>query len=138
MKLIDTNVLVYALGGPHPYKASSQKIMEKYAAGEIEVNISTEVLQEILDVYHRRQRNPEFALRAFDQLVIQFPSPFPILTGTARTARDILERNPRLQARDAFHIAVVFEHRLEGIISVDRAFDQVAGLKRFDPKELAA
>ena len=43
-----------------------------------------------------------------------------------------------MASRDAIHAAVVFEHRLEGIISADRAFDGIAGLTRFDPKELAA
>jgi predicted nucleic acid-binding protein len=137
VKLIDANLLIYSVGVIHPYKAPSIEVLARERRGEVEANISTEILQEVLNYYHHRRRT-EFGLRLFDDLMLQFPSPYPILVGTIRTARQILEGHPVLDARDAIHAAVVFEHRLEGIISADRAFDGIAGLTRFDPKELAA
>jgi predicted nucleic acid-binding protein len=53
-------------------------------------------------------------------------------------AAQILVQHPVLQSRDAIHAAVVFENKLEGIISADRGLDVIDGLVRFDPKELAA
>jgi predicted nucleic acid-binding protein len=137
LKLIDANVLMYTVGGEHPYKRPSIAVLAKQQLGEIEANINAEVLQEILHFYHRRKRTVE-GFRLFDDVVVKFPSPFPILASTVRMARQVLGNNPRLQSRDALHAAVVFEHRLEGIISADRTFDGIAGLRRFDPKELAA
>ncbi len=137
LKLIDTNILMYSVGGDHSYKQPSIRLLAKQQTGEIEANINTEVLQEILHFYRRRNRMPE-GLRLFDDLIVKFPDPYPMLSSTALLARQILSQTPLLQARDAVHAATVFEHSLEGIISADRAFDQVIGLKRFDPKELAA
>ncbi len=137
MKLIDANLIIYSAGRAHPYKGPSIEILARERRGEVEANISTEILQEVLNYYHRR-KSTDFGLRLFDDLMLQFPSPYPILVGTIRTARQVLQGHPRLDARDAIHAAVVFEHRLEGIISADQAFDRIAGLTRFDPKELAA
>jgi predicted nucleic acid-binding protein len=136
MKLIDANVLFYAAGSPHPYRDASTETMRRIQRGEIEAAISTEILQEVLH-YYRRQHRAGDGIRMFDDLIRQFPSPLPIIADTMRGARDILAGYPLLNARDAVHAAVVFEHRLEGIISADRAFDGIAGLTRFDPKELA-
>lgn len=137
MKLLDANVIIYAVGRPHAYKEMSRRVTERMLAGEIEANINTEVLQEVLHYFHR-VRQTQAALDAFDDLASMFPQPIPIDVTTAQLARDLLGRYPFLQVRDAFHAAVVRQHRLEGIISADRAFDRVVGLKRFDPKELAA
>ena len=49
----------------------------------------------------------------------------------------LLAEMPGIEARDAIHAAVVFEHRLEGIVSADRDFDRIPGLRRFDPLEVA-
>jgi predicted nucleic acid-binding protein len=37
-----------------------------------------------------------------------------------------------LGARDAIHAAVVRTHDLEGIVTADKIFDRVKGVKRFD------
>ncbi len=137
MKLIDTNVFVYSLGSDHPYREPSLATLKRIRESEINANISTEILQELLHVYRRRNQL-QLGIELFDDLVGQFPQPLPIVAATAIIARDVLEQYPSLQVRDAFHAAVVFEHNLEGIISADRAFDSIEGLTRFDPKELAA
>ncbi|MDP9180582.1 MAG: hypothetical protein M3O21_02540 [Chloroflexota bacterium] len=99
--------------------------------------MDTEVLQEVLNYYHR-QRRRERALEVFDDLVISLPEPYGVAFSTITLGRQVLEEYSFLQSRDAVRAAVVFEHRLEGIVSADGAFDEVAGLTRFDPKELAA
>jgi hypothetical protein len=49
-----------------------------------------------------------------------------------------MQQHPRIQSRDAFQVATVFEYDLEGLVSADRGFEGIAGLTRFDPIELAA
>ena len=39
-----------------------------------------------------------------------------------------------LVSRDAIHAAVVQTHDLEGIVTADKVFDRIKGLKRFDLK----
>ena len=135
MKLIDTNVFVYALGRPHEYKESCMRLMDQFERGEHQANVDTELLQEIL--YHFWQRGqPQVGLQAFDQIVAGFPDPIPITVHEAAIARDLLSAHPYLEPRDAIHAGVVLAHGLEGIISADRDFNSIPGVTRFDPKDL--
>jgi predicted nucleic acid-binding protein len=136
MKLIDANVVIYSIGRPHDYRDASRRVITLSARRELDATVDTEVLQEVLNYYHRLRRT-EQALQVFDDLVISLPEPYGVAFSTITLARQVLADHPLLQSRDAVHAAVVFEHRLEGIISADRAFDGIAGLTRFDPKELA-
>ena len=104
------------------------------AEAELEANIDTELLQEVLHVFRRRDKDA-VGLGLFDQLLDVFPDPYPIARATATIARSLMGQHPLLGGRDAFHAAVVIEYGLEGIISADRAFDGITSVKRFDPKE---
>ena len=135
MILIDTNIIVYAAGTPHPYKEACNRILAEESSGGGRFTIDVETLQEVLHVYsarHERQRGFE----TFDDLLRIFPNPIPIQRSEAAIARELMERYTGLTARDALHAAVVIVHSLEGIASADSAFGQISGLKRFDPLEL--
>ena len=134
MRLIDANVVVYAIGQPHAYRESCRRVIALAYRGGIEANVDVELLQEILHYYHRR-RATDVGLGVVASLLRRFASPFPMAHDTVRLARQILGQYRHLQARDAFHAAVVVEHGLEGIISADRGFDRISGVKRFDPNE---
>ncbi|MCR4321994.1 MAG: PIN domain-containing protein [Candidatus Brocadiaceae bacterium] len=45
----------------------------------------------------------------------------------------LMHKYPKLVARDAIHAAVAITYDLEGIISVDKVFEGIKGLKRFEP-----
>lgn len=135
MKLIDTNVFIYAVGEPHVYKESCATLMAKLETGEEAANIDSELLQEILYYFWRRRRHGEGA-GLFDRLVAGFPDAFPITVAEVRRARELLGAQPLIEPRDAIHAAVVLTHGLEGIISADRGFDAIPGIRRFDPIEL--
>lgn len=137
MKLIDSNVIIYAHGVPHPYRESCRQLLEDVETGKFAACLSTEVVQEVMNIYHRRGHTREAAAIARDLLVL-FPVVFDVTTMTIRLAIDILTANSHLQSRDAVHAATVVQQRLEGLVSTDKGFDSVVGLKRFDPKELAA
>lgn len=135
MKLIDANVVIYAIGRPHPFRESCRRILADSYSGRLEANVNVELLQEVLHYYHR-QGATDIGLRLCRDLMTGFRAPFLVNRETVRIAADLLSRHPQIQSRDAFHAAVVFENGLEGIISADRGFDGIFGLKRFDPLEL--
>ncbi len=137
MKLLDTNVFLYASGVEHPYREPSIRILAMTQDGSLEANTNVEVVQEILHL-HQARKELEFGISLARQALELFPNALPVTAETARSAVALLSRYAFLQSRDAIHAAVVLEHNLEGIISADRAFDGIAGLRRFDPKELAA
>lgn len=133
MRLIDTNAVVYAVGQAHPLKVSASKILSSIAEGALQANLDTESLQEILHLYSLRgERRKGF--RTLENLLVLFPNPIPIGREEIEKARDLMLDHAFLGARDAIHAAVVVSHDLEGIITADKAFDGVRGVKRFDIK----
>ena len=135
MKLLDTNVVVYAIGGPHPYMEPCRRLLQDIAQGSNDYAIDVELLQEVLHIYSYRARRRE-AIHVFDRLIRVFPHPLPVREEEVKQARELLDRYERLSPRDAIHAAVVQAHDLEGIITTDRTFREIRGLAVFDPKDV--
>lgn len=136
MRLLDTNVFLYAAGRAHPYKIPCAGLLREAARRIGEYAIDAELLQEVMYVYSLRGERVR-GLSAFDDIVAAFPNPIPIGKEEMVEARRLLEDYPALSPRDAIHAAAVTTRSLEGIITTDRAFREVRGLTVFDPKDLA-
>ncbi|MCH7713015.1 MAG: type II toxin-antitoxin system VapC family toxin [Chloroflexi bacterium] len=132
MKLLDTNIFIYAQGGPHRYFGACRALVSRLGPDSSSFTIDTELLREVLHVYILRGERAR-AFRTFDRLMSLFPQPVPLAADEALLARQILERYPSLSPRDAIHAAVVSTHHLEGIVTADAAFGQVQGLTVFNP-----
>lgn len=52
-----------------------------------------------------------------------------------RRVPDLVDRYPRLEARDIVHVATCLHEGITEIISPDRGFDAVDGLTRIDPTD---
>ncbi len=135
MKLIDANVFIYARGQPHRYRDPCRRLLADVSAGREIANTDAEALQEVVYVYWYRRRH-DIGLRYLDRLLKLFQAPFSVDHAIMLGARLVLGTHPRLDPRDAIHASVVIQHGLEGIISTDRAYDGIAGVTRFDPKDL--
>ena len=136
MRLLDTNVFIYAHGKAHPYREPCRILVANLAAGPLAYTIDTELLQEVMHVYDARG-DRAFGLVLFDSVVEVFANPVPISGVEIRAARWLLGESASLSPRDAIHAAVVLTHGLEGIVTTDRAFREVRGLRVFDPLDLA-
>jgi predicted nucleic acid-binding protein len=132
LKLVDTNVFIYALGRPHEYKSSCLELLRQFEEGQHDANVDAELLQEILFIFWRRGHLAEGSALV-DRVHAAFSQPLPVTSDDVRFARDILMNQPALAPRDTIHAAIVLAHGLEGIISADRGFDSIPGLRRFDP-----
>ncbi len=132
MILVDSNILMYAAGTPHPNKRSSLEFLRRAAGGELEVTLNAEVLQEILHRYRALNRWKE-GMRVYDQARHIVPLTIPITAGILDRSRLLLDEYEDLMSRDAVHAAVVEIHRLEAICSYDRDFDQISWLRRIEP-----
>ncbi len=131
MRLIDTNVIVYAVGKAHPLREGARQVLDRVGEGALQANIDAEVLQEILHVYNARRERRK-GVDTIDDLLLLFPNPFPIGREEIEAARDLMRAYSFLSARDAVHAAVVQTHELEGIITADKIFNRIKSLKRFD------
>lgn len=87
-----------------------------------------EVLQEILHRYVAIGRRDAIQ-PAFEALLSIVDDVFPITVATLERARDVV-LSSNISARDAIHVAVMQRQGIEEILSFDRGFDGVAGIRR--------
>ncbi len=132
---IDANVVLYAAGAAHRYKAPCEAVLAVVAREPSPCFTSTEVLQEVLNVYIRRgdRVRATAAIAAMRELL--GPKIVSVLPGDVYAAA--ANQQPGLQARDLVHLATMARLGLTRIISTDRAFDGVAGIDRLDPARFA-
>jgi len=129
---LDTNIVLYAAGGPHPLRESCASVLRRVADGRLNATVNSEVIQEILYVLIRRGRRDD-ALKLADHLTSLFPDLLAVTREDVATACGLLRRYPRLTVRDAVHVGTMLRNGLRTVVSVDSDFDQVAEIRRVDP-----
>ncbi len=132
MKLIDTNIIMYAIGKVHPLKEPCREVLQKVTRGETDANIDVGVLQELLCVYSSRGDRAK-GLKVIEEMLVIFSTPFVIGRAEIERAKDLMRKYTILTARDAIHCAIAINHRLEGIISTDKDLDIVTEISCFKP-----
>lgn len=132
MKVLDTNIIVYAVGRHHRYKRACVQLLQDVANGTADFNIDVELLQEILYLYTARGERA-LGLSTCKDVLMMFPNPFPITREDLLLAHVLLTDYPKLLPRDAIHAAVTLANHLEGIVSADKVFDAIESLNRIDP-----
>jgi len=130
--LVDSNILMYAAGAAHPNKAPSVALLERIADGDLAATIDAEVLQEILHRYRAIGRWREGRV-VYDLARQLFPSVIPVTGTILDRARQLLDADTAIMARDALHAAVVLTEGLDAICSFDRDFDRISGVVRWEP-----
>ena len=129
MILIDSNVPMDLVGANHPHKTDAQRLLERLALDNRRLVSDAEVLQEILHRYVAIGRLDAIH-PAFEALLGAVDDVFPVTVENVTSAREILLASPVLSARDAIHVAVMRQHGVEEILSFDRAFDDIPGIRR--------
>ena len=132
MILVDTNIIMYAAGAPHPNKQPSVRLLDRIARGDIEAAIDAETLQEILHRYRAINRW-EGGKAVYDLARQIFHVIFPVTTEALDQARQLLDYHNGLMARDALRAAIAINERLEAIYSYDTDFDAISGIRRIEP-----
>lgn len=130
---LDTAVLTLALGADHPERQACRSLLGAAADGASELHISVETLQELL--FHRMRREERSdavsavrhvraacVLHDFNEAVVE------------TTLNLVSESN--IRGRDAVLAATALGAGFSQIVSPDRDFDGVPGLRRVDPHEL--
>lgn len=129
MIFVDSNIPMYLVGAPHPHKADAQRLLERCIAAEERLVTNVEVLQEILHRYTAIGRRDAIA-PAFEALLGVVDEVFPVELPDVERARDLLLASPELSARDALHAAVMERRSVNSILTFDRGFDSLAGVRR--------
>lgn len=133
MILLDTTILVYAVGDHHPLQEPCREVIERVGDGRLAATTTIEVIQEFVHVRsHRRGRTDARRLgMSFADLLGPLAQPTADDLGVGL---DLFERHDSLGSFDAVLAAVVLERpHLTGLMSADRAFGDVEGLTHLDP-----
>ena len=136
---LDTNVIIYAAGTPHPYKAPCVQIMDDLEAGRLHAAINTEVPQELLYRYHQLHL-PEKGLQLCER-VLKYPlTVLPVTEPDIRLALEYYAalHSKGIEPRDAVHAATMKTHGIRLLLSADRAFDLLGFIERIDPPNYAS
>ena len=129
MILVDSNIPMYLVGGPHPRKSDAQRLLEMLVSERQRLVTDADVLQEILHRYAAINRR-ETIQPAFDALFRIVDEVLGVDRVVAERAKEIVLGHQRLSARDAVHVAVMQCHGIERILSFDSGFDGVPGITR--------
>lgn len=129
---VDTGVLAHALGGEHPQRTGCQALLAAARRGDVDLHASVEMVQEL--AFHRLRRTDRSTAvtqaRAAAELCILHPFDAEVLDRALE-----LTATTRLGGRDAVHAATALLAGFSAIVSPDRDFDEVAGLRRIDPAD---
>lgn len=133
---LDSNLIMYSIGSPHPLRGPCKKVLEKIKFQEILGVTNTEVLQEILYRYFSIERRilGEIAYQSMTELCMDI---FPVSVADTDKALEILKKVHAITPRDAVHAATMINNGIKEIISTDPHFDLIQEIKRIDPIKLS-
>jgi len=133
--LLDTTILVYALGDEHPLRPPCRAVVEAVGAGDLAATTTVEVIQELLHVRARRRnrRDAVVAAHAFAALLSPLLSPDE---DDLRSGLDLFDAVDGIGAFDAVLVATAQRaDAITGLASADRAFAAVRGVTHHDPSD---
>lgn len=132
MIVLDTTVLVYAVGAEHPLRQPCRALIEAVRDGTVAATTTVEVVQEFAHVRARRQGRADAAGVARSYATLLAPL-IVVDADDLRAGLDLFERHARLGAFDGVLAAAAVQHRARGLVSADGAFAHVDGLRHLDP-----
>jgi predicted nucleic acid-binding protein len=122
---VDTNVFMYAVGGPHPLRAEARRFFHAALADRETLVTSVEVLQELMHAYVPVDRF-ETLDAALALARARMGAIWPLLLEDLEFARVLSDAEEGLGARDLIHLACARRRRASAIKTFDRALAAAA------------
>ncbi len=129
---IDSNIIMYALGGHHTLKTPCIRILEKIRSAKIQVCTNTEIFQEILYRYHSLGKK-DVAHKACELLKDIAEPILPVTIEDISKTMYLLDQYT-VPVRDAIHTATMLNNNILHIITTDTHFDKIHEITRLQPK----
>jgi len=135
--LLDSAVPLYASGTDSEQLEPCAAVMVAVASGRLKAFASVEMIREF--VFHRLHRTGDRDRSVADgrdlsEVVTILDFDVAVLHG----ALDLIEQVPSIRGRDAVHAATALVFGPPVVVTPDRAFDDIPGLRRVEPAMLAA
>jgi len=130
--VVDTTVLVYAVGTDHPLRASARRIVTAVGDGSLAATTTVEVIQEFAHVRARRRGRADAVAVAGSFATLFGPLLRPDDADVQRGLA-LYATHDDLGAFDAVLAAAVLgADHLDGLLTADQAFGRVRGLRHYD------
>lgn len=120
MIFVDTNVIVYAVGRPHPLRGPARDFLAGAVEERLPLCTSAEMLQELLHIYLPVDRL-ETLDAALELTASVIRTVWPVEAEDVRFARRLLNRHAGLDARDLIHLSCCLRRGIKRIKTFDRA-----------------
>ena len=135
MILLDTTILVYAVGSEHALREPCRSLIAAIADGRIAGTTTVEVIQEFAHVRARRRGRADAARLAGSYATLL--GPLQVVDHDDLAAGlDLYANSTALGAFDSIlHAAARRRPHITAIASADRAFGEVGGLSHLDPAD---
>ena len=133
LPLLDTNILLRHLCADHPvHSPRATAYLARVEQGELKVRTTDIVIFEAVYTLQRVYHQPKAAIREALLPLIELPG--IVLPGKRRYRRIFdLYVGLNLPFADAYHAVLVERLRLAEIVSFDRDFDRIPGVRRLEP-----
>jgi uncharacterized protein len=130
--VLDTTVLVYAVGDHHAFREPCRQVIEAVQDGQIEATTTVEVIQEFAHVRARQRPRADAAelARAYVELLA------PLLVVEEQDLTEglrLFERHPQLGSFDAVLAAAARSASATAVVSADAAYGTVPQLSHVVP-----
>ena len=134
--MLDTTVLVYAVGDDHALRDPARSLLAAAADGSLRATTTPEAIQEFAHVRARRRDRVDAAALAGGYADLLSPL-LEVGEADLREGLRLFERSDALGAFDAVLAAVALRAGATALVSADRAFTEVPGLRCVDLTGLA-
>jgi len=133
--LLDTTILTYAVGAEHALREPCVRLLMAHDEDIVDATTTIEVIQEFAHVRARRRprTNAVLLARRFAAALRPLRSELADL----ELGLTLFEAHPPLGAFDAVLAAVAINRDVDVLVSADRAFGLVPGLRWIDPSSPA-
>lgn len=132
MIVLDTSVLLYAVGAEHALREPSRRVVDAIGAGRLQATTTVEAIQECVHVRARRHGRVDAVRigRKYQELLS--PLLVPDEEDLERGLR-LFEAHRQLGAFDAVLAATAIARGADALVSADRDFAVVPMLRYVDP-----
>ena len=132
MIVLDTTVLVYAVGADHPLREPCQQLIRAIADGTVLATTTIEVIQEFTHVRARRRDRKDAAELARDY--IELLSPLLIVEETdLREGLRLYQEGTGFGSFDAVLAAAAHAAGADALVSADTRFSGIAAIHHVTP-----
>lgn len=132
--LYDTSIFVYARGREHPFREPCRTLIRLAEEGVLAGEASLELIQEYAHLLRRRgMGGVEVGKQARDVAALCLLH--EVSEADVDLALNLVATHPRIQVRDGVHAATALRRGIPVVLSADRGFDGIHGLRRLDPQE---